>query len=614
MIQRLSLTTPAFILALSIGSAARAWSLALVLALASLVLAAIGPRLELDRGRQVLTSAVGGAAGYLLATLLHEQARGALTEGWTRFAAVTLLAATARFLIVSPRGGMLPDIALVFWGLLATGKTRDPAYAVFALCFLLSSLWIFSSRGAPATTRRRIVFGALLLAIAAGLGTGTTLGLRKLHALASGRARYTAYTWQPRVGFSENMDLGALQGLLDSDERVLRVRGPRVDYLRGVTLDLYESGRWRKSEAAELETNAQLGGPLDAPGRVTITHLLKGSRFFLPLERTELVTSPATVRVDGMASVESTAKQELLVASFVPGTQDAASLHPPRRFDRMVPRRLRSRLDALARSWTAGALTPEAEVEAIEQRLRTAYTYSQSFERLSGVDPIIDFLLRDRSGHCEYFASALTLLARSRGIPARMVMGYRVGERSPFGYYVVRERNAHAWVEVWLPGRGWVTRDATPAESLPQNREHEAKWLESSADAVRVAYDDVTSFLGALSLAETSLAWLGGSLVLAWIVARGVRRRRMTRDPDAAPLPFLPPLLADLERAGYRRSADESLESLSSRVPDRGASELLVRYIALRYGDVGDADELARDIDRHMKTRRVCKPGADHLR
>ncbi len=614
MIRRLSLTTPAFILALSIGSASRAWPLALVLALVSLSLAAIGPRLELDRGRQLLTSAIGGAAGYLLATLLHEQIRGALTEGWTRFAAATLLAATARFLIISPRGGMLPDIALVFWGLLATGKTRDPAYAVFALCFLLSSLWIFSSRGAPSTTRRRIAFGALLLAIAAGLGTSATLGLRKLHDLASGRARYTAYTWEPQVGFSENMDLGALEGLLDSDALVLRVRGARVDYLRGVTLDLYESGRWHKSDAAELETKAQLGGPLDAPGRVTITHLVRGSRFFLPLERAELVTSPASVRIDGMASVESTAKKELLVASFVPGTPEAASVQPPRKFDRMVPRRLRARLDSLARKWAAGALTPEDEVAALEQRLRTDYTYSQSFERLNGVDPLVDFLFRDRSGHCEYFASALTLLARSRGIPARMVMGYRVGERSPFGYYVVRERNAHAWVEVWLPGRGWVTRDATPAEFLPQNREHEARWLESSVDAVRVAYDEVTTFLAGLSLAETSIAWISGSLVLAWIVARGVRRRRMVRDPDAIPLPFLPPLLAELERSGYRRRADESLESLSARVADRGASELLARYVALRYGDVGDADELARDFERHVKTRRLDKASGDYPR
>jgi hypothetical protein len=298
-----------------------------------------------------------------------------------------------------------------------------------------------------------------------------------------------------------------------------------------------------------------------------------------------------------MASIESTAKQELLAASFVPTA--GAELPAPRKFDRMVPRRLRARLDALARTWTAGATTQLAELDAIERRLRTDYTYSQSFERLSGVDPIVDFLFRDRSGHCEYFATALTLLARSRGIPARMVTGYRVGERSPFGYYVVRERNAHAWVEVWLPGSGWVTRDATPAEHLPQNREHEARWLESSADAVGVAYEEVTNFIGGLTLVETSVAWLSGSLVLAWIVARGVRRRRLAPDPDAAPLACLPPLLAQLERSGYRRRSDESLESLSARLPDRRASELLRRYVALRYGDVGDAAQLARDIARH---------------
>lgn len=83
-------------------------------------------------------------------------------------------------------------------------------------------------------------------------------------------------------------------------------------------------------------------------------------------------------------------------------------------------------------------------------------------------DPLAHFLFERKEGHCEYFATALTLLLRVRGIPARVVTGYygvswvEAGE-----YWVVREGDAHAWTEAFLPGRGWVRFDATPAAERP---------------------------------------------------------------------------------------------------------------------------------------------------
>ena len=117
-----------------------------------------------------------------------------------------------------------------------------------------------------------------------------------------------------------------------------------------------------------------------------------------------------------------------------------------------------------------------------------------------------EFLFEDKRGHCEYFASALALLGRAAGVPTRVVMGYRVSERSPFGYSVVRERNAHAWVEAWLPEQGWVTRDATPAEAQPQNEEREAGYFESSLDGLRVAYGDATDWLSERTILSLSIS------------------------------------------------------------------------------------------------------------
>ena len=106
------------------------------------------------------------------------------------------------------------------------------------------------------------------------------------------------------------------------------------------------------------------------------------------------------------------------------------------------------------------------------------YSLDLSFERDSKLDPIEDFVARHRTGHCEYFASALVMMLRSQGIPARMVIGFKGGELNSLGrYYVVHKKDAHAWVEAWMPpgavpagdiagpadGGSWYRLDPTPS-------------------------------------------------------------------------------------------------------------------------------------------------------
>ena len=81
-----------------------------------------------------------------------------------------------------------------------------------------------------------------------------------------------------------------------------------------------------------------------------------------------------------------------------------------------------------------------------------------------GEESIDDFLFRTSKGYCEHYASAFTYLMRAAGIPARMVAGYLGGELNPYGeYLIVRQSDAHVWVEVWLSGKGWVRTDPTLA-------------------------------------------------------------------------------------------------------------------------------------------------------
>jgi protein-glutamine gamma-glutamyltransferase len=597
---------PALLCAAALASSAKSPALGLALAAALAGLAAIGARLELDGGRQFLTSAIGAGAGYVTAALTYEALGSALGDGWARFAAAALLAGAARFLLLAPRGEHRPTLALLFVSLLAAGKTDNVGYPALVVSFLLASAWAFRGGEARRTAPNasRVALGTLVVLVASSLGAGTIFGLRSLHAWLKNRVHSSAYIWRPQVGFAGRMDLGSLDGLMDSDQIVLRVRGERIDYLRGTALDMYEAGRWLRSDAAAHEEQLHFAAAGTGEARVTIEALSeRTNRFFLPLEAQNIVTEPDAVVVDSLGTVLRATKGAAPRASFATGARDRAALAPPRSPDYEMPRSVWRTIKPTVREWTRAATGVEEQLDAIERHLRRDYRYSRSFERDRRIDPVVDFLLIDKSGHCEYFAAALALSARAVGIAARVVMGYRVAERSPFGYYVVREKNAHAWVEAWIPGRGWVTRDATPAEALPQNTEHEAGYVASSLDALAVGYDELTTWLEQRSVRETSIAWLVGLAILSLIVLRGVRRRRASRRiaEDEAPLACLEQLLTSLERQGHRRRPDEPLEQLALRVPDAEAARLLSRYSALRYGGQGSERALARDMVEYAR-------------
>ncbi|MBL1142111.1 MAG: DUF3488 domain-containing transglutaminase family protein [Proteobacteria bacterium] len=102
---------------------------------------------------------------------------------------------------------------------------------------------------------------------------------------------------------------------------------------------------------------------------------------------------------------------------------------------------------------------------ALDWLKRENFIYTLS-PPLSTLDSVDEFLFKTKQGFCEHFASAFTVLMRAAGIPSRIVIGYQGGEVNPLGnYLIVRQRDAHAWTEVWLEGRGWVRIDPTSIAS-----------------------------------------------------------------------------------------------------------------------------------------------------
>jgi membrane protein implicated in regulation of membrane protease activity len=116
----------------------------------------------------------------------------------------------------------------------------------------------------------------------------------------------------------------------------------------------------------------------------------------------------------------------------------------------------------------------------LQQHLASSYRYSTDFVGRSGQMPLESFLFDRREGHCEFFATAMVVMLRSQGIPARFVTGFYGGELNALeGYYIVRQSNAHAWVEAWVPGAGWHLFDPTPATGLPGAEERNLPMLMS---------------------------------------------------------------------------------------------------------------------------------------
>jgi len=147
---------------------------------------------------------------------------------------------------------------------------------------------------------------------------------------------------------------------------------------------------------------------------------------------------------------------------------------------------------------------------AIENYLKSHYGYTLQLPRSRVRDPLANFLFERKEGHCEYFASSMAVMLRALRIPSRVVTGFRSSEFNDLsGYYVVRARDAHAWVEAYFPGYGWITFDPTPGSTVgsPRGWGRATLYFDAAASFWRewvVSYDASHQFaLGHSALAGT---------------------------------------------------------------------------------------------------------------
>ncbi|MFR9802908.1 transglutaminaseTgpA domain-containing protein [Pseudonocardia sp. RS010] len=273
----------------------------------------------------------------------------------------------------------------------------------------------------------------------------------------------------------------SLRGQLTQSDPVelFRTTGlPRPTYLRALTLSDYRANSgWA---AATPRPGVPLAGPLtEDPGageRVRVAVQNVGFRdYWLPLYgRPESVTGVdagrwAYDRSSGIAYTPRPREEEAWEQTAVlpaPSAEDLRSATGPVRVDPVYrdTTGVDPRVAQITAEVTRDAPTAFDKAIALVEYFTgpaSQFRYSLETAQGSGDDALVDFLTVGRTGYCEQFASAMAVMLRTQGVPARVAVGFTAGTEGD-GYRSVSTRDAHAWVEAWFPGHGWTTFDPTP--------------------------------------------------------------------------------------------------------------------------------------------------------
>jgi transglutaminase-like putative cysteine protease len=461
-------------------------------------------------------------------------------------------------------------------------------------------------------------------------------------------------------GLGDELNPGAVSRLVLNREIAFRVEfiGRLPDrqnlYWRGVVFWEFDGKTWRRGEHTfpiRLPISAssavdyiitlephyrQWLFALDLPqdstaGRIQSDYTLMASRPVAQRLRYR-VTSETSYNTGALRNVESTALD--------------------------LPKGSNPRAMALARSWRTRFGSPRQIIDqALAYFRQHEFVYTLNPPPL-GSQAVDDFLFNSRKGYCEHFASAFAFLMRAAGIPARLVAGYQGGEMNPYGQYlIVRQSDAHVWVEVWLAGLGWVRVDPTAAvapdritlgmEAALSSQERSAVYsfaeygmIGRAWKPVRLGWDALNNqwntwilgysyqrqkmLLSRVGLPVGRWEHIGlasalslGCLALGFVFIRRHAAAGLLKRPDTV-LKSYELFSAKLRRLGLARRPAEGPQDFLRRIAAQhpalqGRAEQIIRlYILLRYGRgaTGSDIEKFRGLVKHFDASDYLQPNS----
>ena len=284
------------------------------------------------------------------------------------------------------------------------------------------------------------------------------------------------------TGASSSVDLH-FRGRL-GDAPVMYVRTGAPAYWRGLVFDEYRDGAWTTTNHGYREMQPYVPPRFMPPAPPhNLGTFVQTFRVLRPLPGVinaaypiqSLYAPVAALREDAYGTFHTPDAlrpgQTYSVVSYLPDLSADAlrgdeleRVAPQNNPAYLDPGSLSPRARQMAVEATKGASNEFDAVMALTGYLQRGYQYTLDLPRVpAGRDPVDWFLFDVKTGYCEQFATAETLMLRSLGIPARLATGYGTGDYDPLlNQAVVREHDAHAWVEVWFSGHGWVPVDPTP--------------------------------------------------------------------------------------------------------------------------------------------------------
>jgi hypothetical protein len=461
---------------------------------------------------------------------------------------------------------------LSFAGILAAAVlTVDTTFLIFFFVFLLFGVATFVGmelrRGAvgavtpapnlqPERDRRltrALGFAALTVALGAiVLGSGLFFFFPRFSAGYLGHASFSPSLM---TGFSENVELGQIGEIKKNSAVVMRVQtGKPVGYerlrWRGVALTTFDGKRWtspeRRSQTLSPSPDgwiymADPGQKTNAPGPGILYTV-----YLEPLATDAIFVPGKVVSLQGNFTGEDGGSFSAMRRSYIFRDSTDTLLNPFHNYGALryagfsrlpplnaaklraaptnyspditevylqLPAQLDARIPEFARQIVKDAQTPFDKALVMESYLRGRFAYTLNLTGKPGDDPLAHFLFETHAGHCEYFASAMTIMLRTLGIPAREVNGFLPGEYNDLGGdYIVRASDAHSWVEVYFPGSEWQVFDPTPA--APENAGNfltrlgqYADWLQITWSEWVIGYDFAHQLVLAQNLQRTSRSW-----------------------------------------------------------------------------------------------------------
>lgn len=609
--------TPAWLQAVAL----LVWGSTLGLGLAGLLLAALlgglrllaaGSALRLQLDERQINRSVDLTALLVVALLVGLLAAQGLpggllaTMGWMPAALLPLILVASlsqsplrlRHLALSLRRSTRPEAAMVVTPdapylaiiLLASAVMAKPASSAFWLLGGTVAAWLFVAR--PPPRREGLAPFAAAAALALGLAFLAGQGLQRVQVVLQewvvdqiSGVDSDPYQSQTRIG-----DLGRVK----LSERIAwRVtQTPPVELpllLRTGVFTQYANGVWlaRRDSFTPLPENAVGGSPW---------LVLRGDS-----ERgAALLPVPATSgRIDALGRLERNSLGVIRLNEAPPLLEVAVgrggeSRSPPATGDLALPAEFMRLLEQLP---DVAALRPANEAERVAG---LAAWFGANFrytlfigDDVRGRRDLQRFLLAERAGHCEYFATATVLLLRALDVPARYVTGYSVQEYSRLeSAFVVRKRHAHAWAEAWVDGR-WVEVDTTPSNWLGVEEDARPIW-QPALDLVSFVWRGLGELRRDLFATDRSrIGWLVGTLLLVLAViwlARQRRRGSTLPKSNVGAGDTVPPLPSEELRAfraleqqlaelGLGRDASEPPRTWLVRVARDGRSVLDIEHV-----------------------------------